>query len=47
MGNFLNESCREYQITHFAFNNLFRKSCHLWKYVEKYGTARQTTHHTI
>jgi hypothetical protein len=47
MGNFFRQNCRAYQITHFAFNNLFRKSCHLWKYVGKCGTARQATRHTI
>ena len=34
------QSCRENQNTRFIFNNcfFFRKSCHLWDKVEKYGT---------
>jgi hypothetical protein len=29
------------------FNNFFRKSCHLWDNVEKYGRARQATDDNI
>jgi len=41
--------CREYQNTHFMFNNLFffRKILPLWDVVEKYCTARQATDENI
>jgi hypothetical protein len=32
-------NCRENQDTYFVYNNVFRKSCHLWDNVEKYCTA--------
>ena len=40
------KSFRESRNTHFKFNNVFPKLCHLWD-VEKYGTARQVTHDSI
>jgi hypothetical protein len=34
--------------THFMFEDFFfRKSCHLWDYVQKYGRDRQTTDDNI
>ena len=43
MRNISVKSCREYQNTHFVFNNFFpRKSCRLWDHVEKYGRARHS-----
>jgi hypothetical protein len=40
MRNISNEY-RETQNTHFVFNNLFSKSCHVWDNVEKYMRAEQ------
>jgi hypothetical protein len=45
--NVSDKSCTENQNTHFMFNNFFRKSCHLWDNVEKYGRARQATEDNI
>jgi len=41
MRNVSDKSCGENQNTHAKF--IFRKSCRLWKNVEKYSTARQAT----
>ena len=43
MGNTSDKICRENQITCFMLRNsfFFRKSCHLWDNVKKYGTATQ------
>jgi hypothetical protein len=40
---FSDKSCRESRNPHFTFNNIFRKSCHLWDNIEKYRTAGQAT----
>jgi len=38
------KSCTENQKTYLMFNNFyFQKSCHSWKNLEKYGTARHAT----
>jgi hypothetical protein len=34
-------------LEHYMFNNFFRKLCHLWDNVEKYGRARQVTDDNI
>jgi len=43
MRNIFDESCREYQNTHFMFNNLFQKIAPFLDKVEKYCRAGQTT----
>jgi hypothetical protein len=43
MRNVPDKSCREYQNTHFTFNNFFWKSLHLWGNLEKYSRAGQAT----
>jgi len=43
MRNISDKSCRESQNTYFGFNNLFKKSCHLWRDANTYCWARQAT----
>ena len=47
MRNVSNKSCRENQITHFIFNNVFRKSYRLCDNVEKYCRTWQATDDNI
>ena len=41
MRNGSDKSCRENQNTHFMFNNVVSKSCHLWDNVKNYCRARE------
>jgi hypothetical protein len=41
MINISDKICTKNQITHFMFNNFFRKSCRLWDNAEKYCRAEQ------
>jgi hypothetical protein len=46
MKNVSGRPCREKNI-HFMWNNFFPKILPFTRYVEKYGTAKQTTHNNI
>jgi hypothetical protein len=44
MRNISDKICREFDKTHFMFNNFFfRKSFRLWDHAEKYFRDRQAT----
>ena len=48
MRNVLGKTCRQNQNTHiFMLNTFFRKSCHLWDNVLKWGRAGQATDDSI
>jgi hypothetical protein len=47
MRNVSDKSDGENVNTHFMFNKLFLKLCHLSENVEKYGTARHATYDNI
>jgi len=45
--NTSDQPCRGKQNTHFGFGNFFRKSCHFFRYVEKYCRTGQATDDNI
>jgi hypothetical protein len=47
MRNISDKICREYQNTHFMFNNCFWKLCDLWDNVEKYCRAGKATDYNM